>query len=279
MQQRRDQHRRGEHHQRGRRDHAPDEDRQPRPRQSRGPHGHDRRDHVQPEQRHRDADEREEDDVAVHPRVRLDVQRLVARPAGGEAAEEDGRLEDHAAGHEQPERQRLDARERHAPCADQDRDQVVAERAEDPARHHPHHHRAVEADDRQVRAGGEHLVRRAQQLDPDQHRVQAADEQEGADSDEVLDADDLVVGAEPEVAADPLRLLLPQRRRIAAQPGERVVEEAEPDQEADHAAEIREHDRQLVRVDRGEVGDARALDQVRRVPADVPADDRRARCR
>ena len=49
--------------------------------------------------------------------------------------------------------------------------------------------------------GGKHLARRAQQLDADQHRVQAADEEEDADAAEVLNADDLVVGAEPEVAA------------------------------------------------------------------------------
>ena len=106
-----------------------------------------------PSSAHRDADEREEEDVAVHPGVRLDVQRRVARPAGREAAEEDRRLEDHAGRHQQPERQRLDPRERHPPGADQERDEVVAERAEDPARHHPHHHRAVDADERQVRAG------------------------------------------------------------------------------------------------------------------------------
>ena len=206
--QRRDQHRRREHHQHGGREDAPHEDRQPRPGQARRAHGHDRRDHVEPEQRHRDADEREEEVVAVHPRIRLGAERLVARPAGREAAEEDRRLEDDAGRHQQPERQRLDARERHAPRADQDRDEVVGERAEDPARHHPHHHRAVQADERQIRAGREDLVSRTQELGADEHRVQAADEEEEADADEVLDADDLVVGAEAEVAADPARLLL-----------------------------------------------------------------------
>ena len=41
-----------------------------------------------------------------------------------------------------------------------------------PERHDPHHHRAVQADDRQVVAGAEELGRGAEQLGPDQHRVQ-----------------------------------------------------------------------------------------------------------
>ena len=154
-----------------------------------------------PSSAHRDADEREEDDVAVHPHVRLVAQRRVAGPAGREAAVADRRHQDHAGRHQQPERERLDARERHPPRADHDRHEVVRERAEDPARHHPHHHRAVQADERQVVVGVPRLLRRAQQLEADQHRVQPADEDEDADPDQVLDADDLVVGAEPEVAA------------------------------------------------------------------------------
>ena len=78
-----------------------------------------------------------------------------------------------------------------------------------------------------------------------------------ADAAQVLDADDLVVGAEAEVAADPLRLLLAQRRRIAAQPRPRVDAEAEPDEEADDAEEVAEEDRDVVLVGVGEVLDAR----------------------
>ena len=167
------------------------------------------------------------------PGVGLGRERRVARPAGREAAEEDRRRQDRAGRHQEPERERLDPREGHPPGADHDRDEVVRERAEDPARHHPHHHRAVHADDRQVRAGGEDLVVRSQQLGADQHRVQAADEEEQPDAPEVLDADDLVVGAEAEVARPASLLLLPQRRRVAEQALDRVVEEAEADEEAD----------------------------------------------
>jgi hypothetical protein len=82
-----------------------------------------------------------------------------------------------------------------------------------------------------------------------------------------------VVGAEAEVARPASLLLLPQRRRVAEQPLDRVVEEAESDKEADDAAEIGEIDGQLVVVDVGEVGDARPNDAVGAVPADVPAGD------
>ena len=204
----RDQHGRGEHHEHGGRENAPDEDWQPRPGQPGRPHRQDRHDHVQAEQRHRDADEGEEEDVVVDSGVCLGRERRVARPARREAAEENGRGQDHAGRHQQPERERLDPREGHPPGPDHDRDEVVRERAENPARHDPHHHRAVQADDRQVRACREHLVVRGQEFGADQHRVQAADEEEQPDTPEVLDADDLVVGAEAEVARPAALLLL-----------------------------------------------------------------------
>jgi hypothetical protein len=111
----------------------------------------------------------------------------------------------------------------------------------------------VHADQRQVLPGRKDLLRRPQQLDADEHRVQAADEEEEADADQVLDADDLVVGAQPEVARDALRLLLAQRRRIAAQPSPGIDAEAEPDQEADDAEEVTEKDRDVVLAGVGEV--------------------------
>ena len=113
----------------------------------------------------------------------------------------------------------------------------------------------------------------AGQLGADQHRVQAADEEEQPDAPQVLDADDLVVGAETEVAVDAGVFLLSQRRRITAQAGERVVEEAEADEEADDAADVREVDGQLVVVDVGEVADAQAGDRMGSEPAHIPATD------
>ena len=116
------------------------------------------------------------------PRVRLVVQRRVARPAGREAAEEDRRRQDPAGRHQQPEGERLDPREGHPPRADHHRHEVVGERAEDRARHHPHHHRAVQPDEGQVLGRHGRPAVRAQELEADQHRVQAADEEEQPDA-------------------------------------------------------------------------------------------------
>ncbi len=273
-QQRCDQHRRCQDHQdRGRED-RPHEDRQPRPGQTRRAHRDDRRQHVQPEQRHRDADQREEDDVGVHPDHGLVVERLVAGPAGGEAAEEDRGGEDEAGCHQQPEGQRLDPRERHAPGADQDRHEVVRERPQDPRGHHPHHHRAVLADQGQVLVGPHDRRRAVQQLGADQHRVEPADEEEQADAAEVLDADDLVVGAEAEVTTDAVLLFLAQGRGPAEQPRDRVVGEAEADEEADHAAEVGQQQRDVVLVGRRGVFEAFSFGhEVADPPAEVVAAD------
>ena len=82
-----------------------------------------------------------------------------------------------------------------------------------------------------------------------------------ADADDVLDRDDLVVGAQAEVAADPLALglVLGERRRVAEHPADRVVGEAEPDEEADHAEQVAEQHRDVVLPGLGaEVADAGA---------------------
>ena len=208
-----DQHRRRKHHQDRGAEGAPAEDRQAAPGQARRAHGDDRGDQVQPQEGHRDTDQGEEEDVGVEAVVGLVVERGVTRPTGREAAEEDRRDEDHPGRHQQPEGERLDPREGHPPRADHQRHEVVGERAEDARGHHSHHHRAVQADERQVVAGIEELRRGTQQLGPDQHRVEAADEEEEADPEQVLDPDDLVVGAEPEVAADAAR---PRSRRRCA---------------------------------------------------------------
>ena len=171
-QQRGDQRRRSQQHRDRGGEHAPHEDRQAGPGHARRAHRDDRGEHVQPEQRHPDSHEREEHDVGVHAHHRLVVERLIARPSGGKAAEEDRRDQDEAGGHQQPEGERLDAREGHAPRADHDRHEVVGERAEHARGHDPHHHRAVYADHRQVLAGTEDRRRVVQQLGADQHRLQ-----------------------------------------------------------------------------------------------------------
>jgi hypothetical protein len=116
-------------------------------------------------------------------------------------------------------------------------------------------------------------VRGAQQLEPDQHRVQPADEDEHADPDQVLHPDDLVVGAQTEVASRPRRLLLPKRRRLAEQALDRVAREAEADEEAEDARHVREEERDVVLARVGEVGDAGPLEEMAEPPADVEPDD------
>ena len=56
------------------------------------------------------------------------------------------------------------------------------------------------ADDRDVGPGTEDVVRRAEQLRPDQHGQEATGEQEQEDPDGVLHPDDLVVVGHAEVA-------------------------------------------------------------------------------
>ena len=231
---------------------------------------------LKPEQAHRDPDQGEEADVGVDARRALVTQWLVAGPAGLEAAEEDRRDEDDAGGHQQPERERLDPRVGHPPGADHQRHDPVGKRAQDARGHHSHHHRPVHADQGQVLVGAEHVGVGLEQLGADQHRVDAADEEEDADPDQVLQGHDLVVGAEAEVAAEALALglVLSQRGRVAHQSPDRVIGESKADQEAEDPEQVAEQNRDVVLPGfRGEVGDARRVNPAAYPIADEPADD------
>ena len=133
--------------------HPPDEERQLGHAQPRGALGEDRGDHVEAGQRDGEADQPEGDQVGVHAAHRLVGERRVARPAGGEAAEEDAGEQDQAGRRQQPEGERLEPREGHAPRADHDRHEVVAERPDDRRRGHEDHQHAVQPDQGQVRLG------------------------------------------------------------------------------------------------------------------------------
>ena len=80
------------------------------------------------------------------------------------------------------------------------------------------------------------------QLGPDQHRHQAADEEEEEGGADVLDADHLVIGVEAEVVLPALsavlRVVLGDRRH-ADGPAQPVVEAAEAEQEAERAGDQR----------------------------------------
>ena len=153
----------------------------------------------------------------------------------------------------------------------------------------------MQADEAQILAGRPRVLGRTQQLGPDQHRVEAADEEEGTDAEEVLDADHLVVGREAEVAANPTAALLvpadgPARRHVRAvlvdvpagrpaeQPCERVVEEAHPGEPADRADEKSHEHRDVVLVGSEQIVLADCdlpADPVADEEADDPEDNRR----
>ena len=132
----------------------------------------------------------------------------------------------------------------------------------------------MQADEGEVLARAEDVRLRPQQLEADQHRVDAAEEDEEADPDQVLEADDLVVGRVADVARPAARVLgveVVDVGRPPRDPRERVVEEAEPGQEADHAEQVGEEERDVVLVRVAEVVEALRVDLVAEPPAEVVA--------
>ena len=98
----------------GRQD-APGEDRQPTPGHAGRSVVDDGAGQVEAGQDHADPDDREADQVGVHPARRLRLQGGVAGPPGREPAEEERAQDDQVARHEDPEGEGLDARVGHAP--------------------------------------------------------------------------------------------------------------------------------------------------------------------
>ena len=246
-----DQHRGGQHHQEGDRDHGPDEDRQAAPPHARGPvvdHGHD---DVEPGQDDRDPHQAERHRVGVRTLGSLHAERRVAGPPERESADQDAGEQDDEGGRGQPEGERLQPGEGHPLGADHQRHQVVAERAEHDRRHQHHHHRAVLAHHLDVGAGIEHVVGRRQQFRPDRHREQAGRAEVDDHSDQVLDADDLVVQGVPEEPGDAGRrlvFLFEDRHRLAEHLPEQVVEHAQAAEPADRPEHVPEDEREVVRI-------------------------------
>ena len=139
----------------------------------------------------------------------------------------------------------------------------------------------MQPDQGQVLPGGDHVRGRAKQLEPDQHRVDAGEEDEEPDPDQVLQPDDLVVGAEPEVARPGavILVLVGDRGRPAGHAGQGVVEEAEPAEQADQGEDVGEKERDVVLVCLAEVVDALGVDLVAEPPAQVVAHRREDRPR
>jgi hypothetical protein len=107
---------------------------------------------------HADADHGEAEEVGDHARTGLGLERCVARPAGREPPEEQGREDHEVARDEGPQTEGLDSRVRHATSADHQRYEVVAQGTHDDRRRHHHHDRAVLAHDLDVGIGAEDVV-------------------------------------------------------------------------------------------------------------------------
>ncbi len=143
-----------------------------------------------------------------------------------------------------PEAERVEARESHVRRADHQRQDVVGDPGEDRDHEDEDHQHRVSGEEAVVGRRVDDLGARLRQLGPDQHRHQAADEEEEEGSDDVLDTDHLVVGVEFEVVLPALGAVLGVivgDRRHSSGPAQPVVEAAEARQEAEWSGD-RGHD-------------------------------------
>ncbi len=100
---------------------------------------------------------------------------------------------------QQPERQRVQARERHVRRADHQRDHVVAEAGERRDHEQEDHQRGVHRDEAVEGLVVDELHARPRELGAEEHRHHPAGDEEDDRRDEVLDPDHLVVGVRAEV--------------------------------------------------------------------------------
>jgi hypothetical protein len=128
--------------------------------------------------------------------VRGRRERDIVKPAGIRgAADGQAGVDEQPRAQEQPEGQRVHARERHVPRPDHQRQQVVAER--------PRRHRDDEEEDHRdpmhrhqlvVGVRAEHVLVGAQELRAHQQRLDPAGREEHQRREEVKDPDPLVIG-------------------------------------------------------------------------------------
>ena len=100
---------------------------------------------------------------------------------------------------QQPVRQRVQARERHVGRAEHQRHREVRETGEGRDDEDEDHQRRVHGDEPVVGLRVHELHPRLGELGAEEHRHQAADDEEDERRHEVLDADHLVVGVDLEV--------------------------------------------------------------------------------
>ena len=128
-------------------------------------------------------------------------QRRIGRPTevrgttgGDETAQRDQRAEQ-----EQPERQRVQPRERHVGRTDLQRQHQVGEPEHDRGGVEQQHHRAVHGEQLVELLIAQELQPGHRQLRTHEQRHQTADEEEGEADDAVHDADQLVIGGRDEL--------------------------------------------------------------------------------
>ena len=176
--------------------HRPDEEGQPEPGQARRPHAVDGDDEVEQDRREAgDEDaERRRNDVGR----RCDgAERRVEGPAGIEPAADERIQREEAADDVDVPAQKVDLRKREILGADHDRHQEVAEhRRNDGDEEEEHHHHAMHREQLVVGFVGHQVAGRRGELEPDEHRHRAADDEEEGDAGEVQQGDALVIARE-----------------------------------------------------------------------------------
>ena len=159
-------------------------------------------------------------------------ERRVAGPAGAERAArvEEAREHHHARDRQQPVRERVQPRERHVGRAEHERDDVVGQARERRDDEEEDHQRRVHREEAVVGLRVEVLRPRLRELRADDHRQQAAGEQEEDRRHQVLDPDHLVVGVDAEVVPPAVRAVAGVvfgRGGRADRPADPVVEGAD----------------------------------------------------
>jgi hypothetical protein len=171
-------------------------------------------------------------------------ERRVGGPAGGErAARREERPQQHqSSDRQQPERQRVQARERHVRGADHQRQHEVREPREHRDHEQEDHQRRVYREQSVVGVRVDELAARLGELHAHQHREQPGDHEVREGVHDVLHADHLVVGVDAEVvlpAARAVGRVILRARRAPDRPVEPVVERAQADQEGERADDHR----------------------------------------
>ena len=175
----------------------PDEQRQPAPRHAARAHVGDRRVEVErPQDRGdpRQVDQVDPSVLAAARRVEHAGKRRVARPAGFRRVPEDRGVEDEPARQQQPEGERVQAREGHVARADHQRHEVVRQAGEHRHDEQEDHRRPVQREQLVVGLGGDQRVVRRAQLQAHHQRLDAAEAEEHERRDHVHDPDSLVIG-------------------------------------------------------------------------------------